>query len=102
MVYDCMKHKSLTCQNITLKLPESIIVTVVHSVTNEEVNVTFQREIVSNRFCFMIKQKYALQHIDRRNCDSTNIFFNNDRKLMCLNFNNLQLSIPFMFFLLTT
>ena len=49
-------------------------------------------------FCFMIKQKYALQHIDHRNGDSINIFFNSDSKLLCLNFTYLQLSIPFMFF----
>ena len=88
-----------------LKLPDSITVlrlsctvTVVHSVTNEEENVTFQKEIFCYRFCSMIKQKHALQHIDHRNCDSTNIFFNSDRKLMCLNFTYLQLSIPFMVF----
>ena len=46
----------------------------------------------------MIRQKYALQHIDHRNGDSTNIFFNSDRKLLCLNFTYLQLSIPFMVF----
>ena len=46
----------------------------------------------------MIKQKYALQYIDQRNCDFTNIFFNSDRKLFCLNFNNLQLSILFTVF----
>ena len=46
----------------------------------------------------MIKQKYALQHIDERNCESANIVFNSDRKLLCLNFTNLQLSIPFVVF----
>ena len=46
----------------------------------------------------MIKQKYALQHIAHRNCDPTNIFFNSDRKLLCLNLTYLQLSIPFMVF----
>ena len=44
----------------------------------------------------MIKQKYALQHIAHRNCDSTSIFFNSDGKLLCLNFTYLQLSIPFI------
>ena len=68
----------------------------VHSVTNEEKNVKFQEEIFSNRFGFMIKLKYALQHIDERNCESPNIFFNSDRKLLCLNFTNSQLSIPFV------
>ena len=82
-----------------LKLPDSITVTaVIHSVTNEEENVTFQEEILCYRFFFMIKQKYALQHIAHRNCDSTNIFFNSDRKLLSLNFTYLQLSIPFMVF----
>ena len=87
-----------------LKLPDSITVTAVMYRygcpfrTNEEENVTFQKEIFCYRFCFMIKQKYALQHIDHRNCDSTNIFFNSDRKLLCVNFSYLQLSIPFMLF----
>ena len=60
MVYDCMKPKSLTCQNITLKLPESIIVTVVLSVTNEEENVTFQREIVSKLRSLILKLGFSL------------------------------------------
>ena len=104
MVYNCIMHKRFTSQNFMLKLPDSITVTavmsvtVVHSVTNEEENVIFQEEILCYRFCFMIKQKYALQHIAHRNCDSTNIFFNSDRKLLCLNLTYLQLSIPFMVF----
>ena len=46
----------------------------------------------------MLKQKYALQHIDERNREFTNIVFNSERKLLCLNFTNLQLSIPFVVF----
>ena len=75
---------------------------VVHSVTNEGENVTFQEEIFSNRLCFMLKQKYALQHIDERNRESTNIVFNCERKLLCLNFTHLQLSIPFVAFVTKT
>ena len=46
----------------------------------------------------MIKPKYALQHIYNKNCNFTYIFFNSDRKLLCLNFTYLQLSILFMVF----
>ena len=73
-------------------------VTAVHSVTNVKENAKFQEEIFSYRFCFVIKQTYALQHIEQRNCDLINIFSNSDRKLLYLNFTSLQLSIPLCFF----
>ena len=104
MVYNCTMYKSFKCQNIMLKLLDSITVTAVMYRYGCPFRYKRRRKCYSSkrnllfRFCFMIKQKYALQHIDHRNCDSTNIFFNSDRKLMRLNFTYLQLSIPFMVF----
>ena len=59
MVYTCMKHKSFTCQNNMLKLAERLPLWLSIPLQMKDKNVTFQEEIFSTRFCFMIKQKYG-------------------------------------------